>query len=145
MAKLNLQVKGADAIINKLKNISQEAREDTLQITQATALEITRHAKSLAPVDTGKLRQSISNKRVGEFTYAVFSFSPYAPYMEFGTGRLTSVPEVLKPLARLFRGNGIREVNLRPQPFMYPAFLRNRQRYINDLKQLLKKYGKDFS
>lgn len=41
------------------------------------------HAKSDCPVDTGRLRNSISNKTVGKTVY-IGTNVEYAPYVEFG-------------------------------------------------------------
>ena len=45
-------------------------------------------------------------------------------------------------MAIKFKGAGIREVNLRPQPFLYPALVRGRGEYVEKLNKVLDKYGK---
>ena len=37
-----------------------------------------------------------------------------------------------------FKGKGIREVNIQPRPFLYPAFVKHRKILIKDLKDYLK-------
>lgn len=51
-----------------------------------------------APVDTGRLRQSIGVQKIGQGHYRVGTNVQYAPFVEFGTRRT------------------------RAQPFMRPAF-----------------------
>jgi len=139
MSKLNLEIKGIDAIIKKLKTYGEHA-ENIVEIhTKATALEIAADAKRLAPVDTGKLRQSIGTQKVEKLTYRIFAGVKYAPYMEFGTGGLVEVPKELKALAIKFKGKGVKKIDLKPQPFLYPALVLNRQYYKETLLKELKK------
>ena len=59
--------------------------------------------------------------------------------MEFGTGKMVQVPQELVDIAIQFKGKGIREVNIPPQPFMYPAFVKARATYKENLKKALQK------
>jgi len=45
-------------------------------------------------------------------------------------------------MAIKFKGKGIKQVNLRARPFLYPALLRGRAEYLEKLKKVLSKYGK---
>ena len=139
MAKLNVEIKGQDKLLNKFKQFGEKAEKTAENITRIAALDIEANAKRFAPVDTGKLRQSINSQEITNLSYRIFTSVKYAPYMEFGTGGLVEVPPELKDLAIQFKGAGIRKVNLRPQPFMWPAFLLGRKSYIKDLKTALKK------
>lgn len=54
-----------------------------------TALEIEATAKSLAPVDTGALRNSISSDITdGRYAAEIGPTVEYAPYVEYGTSRM---------------------------------------------------------
>lgn len=55
------------------------------------------YAKRLCPVDTGRLRNSISHTRDEDSTY-IGTNVEYAPYIEFGTSRRKPQP-YLKPAA----------------------------------------------
>jgi HK97 gp10 family phage protein len=55
------------------------------------------YAKKLAPVDTGRLRNSISHEVDGQDVY-IGSNVEYAPYVELGTARQKAQP-FLKPAA----------------------------------------------
>jgi hypothetical protein len=68
--------------------------------------------------------------------------APYAPFVEFGTGGLVEVPTELQEQAIKFKGQGIKKINLRARPFLYPALLRGRAEYLDKLKKVLSKYGK---
>ena len=65
--------------------------------------------------------------------------------MEFGTGGLVEVPEELKEVAAQFKGKGIKKINIQARPFLYPAFVKGRVQYLQDLKaklnQLVKRNG----
>jgi HK97 gp10 family phage protein len=65
-----------------------------------TALDIEATAKSLAPVDTGNLRNSISTT-IKPLSAEIGPTAAYAVYVEFGTSRMG------------------------PQPFMNPAFYKH--------------------
>jgi hypothetical protein len=75
--------------------------------------------------DNGTLLGSIQlvsvlkDKRI---LYTVGSRLKYAPYVEFGTGGTVNVPAGYEDFAIQFKGKGIRKVNLRPRPYLIPAF-----------------------
>ena len=100
-------------------------------------MDIVADAKSFARKDFGKLAQSIIYTKVADSDYKVIVNAPYAPYVEFGTGKTVKVPAELKEIAIQFKGAGVKEVNLQPRPFLYPAFVKGRIQYVKDLKHLL--------
>lgn len=135
MAKSN--VTGIDSLVKKLQAISDKAAEKALTrgIRKATA-RVQASAKKLAPVDTGRLRGSITSrieKNGNSISGAVGTVVEYASYVEFGTGQ-----------------RGDQEVEHRedwegmpPQPFLYPALELNREKIKEDIanelhKELLK-------
>ena len=152
MAKVNFELKGADKLIKKLSKYGAKAIEEVDMETQATAFEIQNDAKQNLvgrAWDTGATAQQIFVAQPinakGKVVYTVVSNTRYSPYIEFGTGGLVKVPPELYQLAIKFKGKGIREVNLPARPFLYPAFLKNKPKYINRLEQMLKRYGEDIS
>jgi HK97 gp10 family phage protein len=84
-------------------------------------------AKSFAPVNHSRLKNSIRDNASG-MTGEVVASADYAPYVEFGTGMLVNVPDELSSYAMQFKGQGIRQVNTRSQPYLYPAFFINRKK-----------------
>lgn len=61
--------------------------------------EMERHAKQLAPVDTGRLRNSVTHEAEatnGVFTAIVGTNVEYGPAIELGTGKMSAQP-YLKP------------------------------------------------
>lgn len=64
---------------------------------EAIGLTAEGYAKDLCPVDTGRLRNSISHARDDEAAY-IGSNVEYAPYIELGTSRMKERP-FLRPAA----------------------------------------------
>lgn len=65
--------------------------------TRKAGADITRDAKTLAPVDTGNLRASIGMEttgdgRAGVMTVAVGPTAAYGAYVEHGTSRMAAQP-----------------------------------------------------
>lgn len=110
----------------QLAGVSEEA-------TEAAALMIEAQAKALAPVDSGELRDKIDHvvKNVDSVVIGqVGSPLDYAIYQEFGTGERAENGAGRKggwsyqdPSGEWFftRGN-------EPQPFLRPAFRRNKKK-----------------
>ncbi len=141
-------VKGLDKLLKQLNALPGEIQEEVEDITYGNAITLHSNAAQAAPVNKRKhvggfpnLKQS---GKVFNFTtdkevrFKVAFLKKYAAYMEFGTGGLVNVPPELKELAFKFLGKGIREVNLEPQPFLYPALVRQRPLWIKELKRMLK-------
>lgn len=140
-----MEIKGLSEVISNLRKYGKEAEKDIAGVTEQVAKNIEGYAKSQAPVNFGKLGQSIMAKKVDDYNWVIEAggtIAPYAPFVEFGTGGLVEVPEELKDQAIKFKGKGIRQVNLRARPFLYPSLLRGRKQYLEKLKKTLDKYGK---
>jgi len=131
------QIKGLDKTIAELKKFGDKAKDTLSLVMEATANDIVDKAVSLVVVDTGKLKQSIRVVTVNDMNYIVEAgggVAPYAPYIEFGTGGLVSVPKEFDEQARRALGKGIKEVNLPPRPYMYPAYIYGLKRIEENLK-----------
>ena len=139
-----MAVKGLKKVLSNLKKFGAEAAVEIDISTMATALDIAKNAKTLAPKDMGKLAQSIYEAKISEADYKVVVGADYGAYVEFGTGKKVQVPTELKEIAIQFKGAGIKQINLQPQPFLYPAFVKGRKQYIKDLKKVLKKLTKKY-
>jgi HK97 gp10 family phage protein len=116
---MSKNVKGLKELIAVLEKIPKELDSTVDETLEANAQDIERNAKSKAPVDTGKLQQSIKALKESEKTYIIRANNtgkaPYAPFVEYGTR---------------FQ---------RAQPFLFPAFFAGRDRFVKDLKNLLDK------
>lgn len=142
MAKAEL--KGLQELLKKFKTLDKEIVKNVDDLLEGSAQEIEIDAKVAAPVNKlksgGSLRQGIKAEPIqGEkLGYRVVAKEKYSAFMEFGTGGKVKVPAELKDIAIQFKGKGIREVNIQPRPFLYPAFVKHRKILIKDLKDYLK-------
>ena len=134
-------IKNINSVISELRKYSKEAEQLIEGITEQSARKIEKDAKQHAPANFGKLGQSINAFKEGKASWIIRANAPYAAYVEFGTGGLVNVPTELKDIAITWKGKGIRKINLRPRPYMYPALLKGRNEYLETLKKALNKYG----
>jgi len=142
---IKVTITGDKKLIKSLRKFGKNGEKAIENTVKFTANGIEDNAKRLAPVDNGFLRQSIAAQSIGKLLWRITAFAHYAPYMEFGTGKSVSITEVFKHQASQFKGRGIREVNLRPQPFMYPAYLIAKKNYKADLEDNLDVLTKKFN
>ena len=78
-------ISNADEIINLKDSAIERALEAIGQQAEA-------YAKMKAPVDTGRLRGSITHTQEGKDTEIIATAVPYAPYQEYGTRRTKAHP-----------------------------------------------------
>jgi hypothetical protein len=105
--------------------------------SEVNAIQVTR-----APIDTNKLRTSINTERQAPLNYLMESGgmgAEYAPYIEFGTGGLVDIPANLSTEASKFKGNGIRRVNMKAQPFFFAPFFEKKKDLVKNILKLLGK------
>jgi HK97 gp10 family phage protein len=98
-------------------------------------------AKLLSPVDTGNLRGSIHHKVYrNELIVRIGTPVEYAPYIEFGTGELAENGQGRK--GGWFyvdeKGNKHFTFGNKPQPFLRPALLENKNKIDSIFKGLFK-------
>ena len=129
---ITAKIDGIKAIQDKLNELSKESQQGLANEINNSALNIQRNAKRNVVVDNGFLRGSIGLEPINELTYTVEAKAKYAPYVEFGTGGLVDIPAGYEQYAAIFKGKGIRKVNLRARPFLIPAF-------ENEVPQLMKR------
>ena len=138
-------VKNINSVIAELRKYGKEAEQLIDGITEQSARKIEKDAKQYAPANFADLGQSILAIKESKSNWVVRAnasgLAPYAAYVEFGTGGLVNVPTELKDIAITWKGKGIRKINLRPRPYMYPALLKGRNEYLETLKKALSKYG----
>lgn len=127
----------------KLDNLRLLDKKLLAQNIGETALIIANQAKMMAPVDAGKLRQSISTQKQGKQA-TITAAVDYAPYIEFGTGRFVDLSDLTElgipeSYAAQFKGKGLRDVNLPARPFLYPAARYGLKTLLNKLTTYIKK------
>ena len=84
-----------------LRELFESPDGEVAKDLQRRALQVDRAAKHLCPVDTGRLRSSITNE-IGQadqgLVAAVGTDVEYAPYVELGTSKMAAQPFLLPAL-----------------------------------------------
>lgn len=110
-----ITVSGIPALQEKLRQAARVVPGQTKQELARAGMLTEMDAKTTAPVDTGKLRQSIYFETLdGGFTVRVTANTSYAAYVEYGTSRQ------------------------RAQPYLIPAYRRRGQELIERLRRILR-------
>ena len=147
---ITIKTKGLKNVLNDFEKFGTEGVKMYADITEIKAREIAKAAKRRAPVNRlkhgGRLRQSIEAVKVTALNWLIVAWMPYAAFMEFGTGaRNVVVPAEMKAIAEPFRGKDPNRGNIKPRPFLYPAFVRGRKLYVKDLNKALERLSIKYS
>lgn len=129
--------------LDKLKKISEQELSNEIGQTVFKGAE---RMKSNVVVDKGNLKQSIAagaSKNKG----FVKAKANYAPYVEFGTGRLVNLEDLTDlglpaSYAMQFKGKGIKEVNLPARPFFFSSMRIELKKLLDRLDNTIKKATK---
>ena len=70
---------------NRFPSIIQGMEAKAEAIVAKAAMDLEAHAKSLAPVDTGTLKNSIQATKIGDARWRVVVGAEYGMYVEWGT------------------------------------------------------------
>ena len=132
-----INLTGIKEVENALKTMDKHLRQDVADEIKASSLTIMSSAKRLAPIDLGFLRGQIFYEPINDLTYEVQAKAKYSAYIEFGTGGEVRIPAGYQDLAILFKGRGLKTINIRPQPFLIPSFETEKPKLIDRLKKLL--------
>lgn len=111
---MSVKLEGFDEFFDWASDAPQEIKEEVHKVIKQAGASIEREAKSLAPVDTGRLRGSITSKNNSSGQYMSVEIGTdveYAEHVEFGTYKTKA------------------------QPFLFPAYNAQEQRIINDLNK----------
>ena len=126
-------------LLKQIDAFGADASRLAVAVTNSTADQIVADAKQKAPVDLGQLRQSIgkTTARIGYNRSFIFANAPYAAFVEFGTGGKVSIPKGFEQIAIKFKGKRIKQINLRPQPYLIPSYLQGVSNYGKKLIAVL--------
>jgi hypothetical protein len=95
MAIFDIKIEGLSKVVASIDSGSKDFRKKAAEIIRNNVGEMVKNAKRDAPHDMGKLRNSITVQKNGEFEYEMVCQSSIAPFMEFGTkGRYQPIPGV---------------------------------------------------
>lgn len=98
---------------NGLSDIANNIENNFADIIGQGAQTVCESAKSLCPVDTGRLQSSI-NVQSGGNTAAISADTEYAVFVEFGTSKMAA------------------------QPYLVPALLSNTQAILSAIAEAIK-------
>ena len=146
--KLQINEARFQRMLNKYKQTVDEVSATMDRELAATGEDMVRSAKNLVAsqgaVDTGRLINSISFNKEQFLSYQFVAQTDYAAYIEFGTGDGFVPPETnaWKQLASLYKGRGIKKINLLPRPYMRPIILAYWPEYQKRIRAYLKKVKK---
>lgn len=122
MADFTIQIDGMEMLGRNLDNYVQNLRVAANDRTQEAGLNTQAGAKRGCPVDTGRLRSSIlyksNNTGVNTFGSQVGSNVRYAAAVHNG---------------HITRSGS----HVAARPFLFNAFVQERQAYLNDMKRLV--------
>jgi HK97 gp10 family phage protein len=141
---IRFKIEGMKEAIRDLKDWELEKiRQSRLQI-ERSAINIEREAKNLCPVDDQILRPSIAKKVTATDSGRVLEAEvgtvvEYAPFVEFGTGSGVSVPAGQEEFAMQFKGKTGRKRNYPARPFLFPAWERERPKFVKSMEAILAK------
>lgn len=104
---------------NRIPKVTREMETQIVELIDKAAFDISAHAKTKVPVDTGALKNSIA-VTPGEDRFSRYVIAPkfYAPYVEFGTRKMA------------------------PRPYLGPAVATVQPVLISALRQLGLRVGK---
>jgi len=144
---MNAKINPQDLAIldKKLKQLKRFSRQELSSEVGKTASDIVRRSTKRVPVDKGKLKQSVYVAKKGN-TAEVGYNKKYAPYQEFGTGRYIDTKDAKalgfsdSEIKLLFKGKGIRQVNIEPKPYFFPSVREGLKGLMDRLDEKLKKY-----
>lgn len=151
MPILDVTVRGAIETREKLEQVARDLHGDAMiDGMRDAALIVEADAKRNAPVDTGRLRSSITSQVTvvskRDVQGVVGSNVRYAPYMELGTGTFVGRRRYFPPPSQLQRWAGrhgvsayavalaiYRRGGLEPRRYLQRAFERNQHRIVRIL------------
>jgi HK97 gp10 family phage protein len=131
------KIKGLEKLKQALKKVNSKASIDTKFEVARGLSQIELSAKTIVPVDLGKLKQSIKTEiEPSGFRGKVNATEDYAPYIEFGTGQFVKVPDGFEKMAMEFYVNG--QGRTRPRPFLIPSWAKELPVFKRNLEKIVK-------
>ena len=126
-------------VVNNSVQVGEAFRAACLRALERCGLEAEGYAKDLAPVDTGRLRNSISHQ-VDDSENAVYIGTnvSYAPYVELATGIYAEGGRPTPWVYQDAQGNWHWTRGNPAQPFLKPAVADHPQTYRNIIEDELK-------
>lgn len=135
---IRVSVTGTDKLLAALQKAEKKLQDGVNREMDAAVLDINAKQIAATPVDKGILRAGNRYDISKPLTKFIFNRVEYAPYQEFGTGGLVYVPDGLEAEAEIFRGKGLRQVNMPPQPFFFRPYFEEIPKLLKAVENILK-------
>ena len=126
-------------VVDNSALVQEAFRAACLRALERCGMEAEGYAKDLVPVDTGRLRNSISHKvDDGEPAVYIGSNTSYAPYVELATGIYAEGGRPTPWVYQDANGNWHWTRGNPAQPFLKPAVADHTKTYSNIIESELK-------
>lgn len=141
MAKgITIKLEGLDKVLKNLKEEGDDIKKMIDFAMAANTEAMASEAKNRAPVDTGRLRASITSNKIKNYSYELVAQTNYAAYLEFGTGKYAAtyvggLEKEWQILAKQFYVNG--QGRIPAQPYFYPSVKRITPILFKDVENIL--------
>lgn len=128
-----------DAVVKKLRKEAADKLNELDAEMEKSMKEMVSKAIVKAPEDTGLLKQSISYQQNGPLSYTLIADTPYAAYVEFGTGPqakdyVPGLEQEFQDIAKDYFVNG--EGKTGPKPFFHPTIQEELPVLMENLKRI---------
>ena len=129
-----------DKFAVEITRLDDKTKDNVQKVLNNTGFKIEAKAKGNVPVDTGHLRRGITTK-IGNMEVTVHTSNiKYAPMVEYGTK-----PHIIKAKnkkALYWKGashpvKSVRHPGSKAKPYLIPAFEKEKDTFINDLKEVI--------
>jgi len=137
-SKFSFEVQGLNRLIKSVKKLGQEIEDRVDADIEKFVEEVNEEQVRKTPVNLNGLRVANQVRNIKPLNWELFNYILYAPYVDFGTGKLVNVPAELQDYAIQFKGRGIREVNLPARPFFFEPFMRRRKELVENIKKSIR-------
>ena len=147
MAEFKLGITGLDQLKAKFAAASEKLDKHVANSINQSLINIQQQAKANAPYRTGALQRSITHRKVDKsnsgFVSAGNKAVKYAPYQEFGTRRVVTLPKLnnittdqVSEFAMKYQKTNIKKyTNVPASPFLLTAFDKEYTKLIYTIKQ----------
>lgn len=138
MDNISLKLNDDSSVRNGLIKLSDALKSKIIDEIKVSTLNLETSAKMDCPVNFGILRSSIyKNENVDGSFYSSYVGSDmvYAPYVEFGTGGMVSVPNGYEDFAIQFKKEK-KVIGMNAQPYLIPNYEIEKAKLIQNIKKL---------
>jgi len=137
---ITIKREGLDKVLKNLKEEGDDIKKMVDFAMASNTEAMASEAKNRAPVDTGRLRASITVDKIKNFSYELVAQTNYAAYLEFGTGKYAAsyvgnLEKEWQILAKQFYVNG--QGRISAQPYFYPSVKRITPILFKDVENIL--------